>query len=226
MNRPPTSSAGPDELEMISLDQALSGERSLGGWQGLWRRVTSNPLRALSIPLFLLLWETGSHVVSLRYPESAAVVVMPSLEYIVRTEYPRIANFYGVGFVGQVGHEDSYLIATVVLAQNSLFTLLRLLGGSLIGVLVGVAVGLGMGFDRYFRDVVEPPINLFRAIPALAWTPLFLAVVWWETDRSTVVHLAHHVLNYGDQYCQCGEQSVSRVPQVCGHAGSVKMANL
>lgn len=156
----------------ISQPRSMLGKQIL--FRNLWNRIKSNLLRLISIPLFLVAWEVAAHFVASYYPPDRAVIIMPPLEYIFTNEYPKIANFYGVGLGSpQLGHEESYWIATVVLAQNTVITLQRLLVGTLSGAASGIGIGLLISFSPQFRALVETPINVIRTVPMLAWTPLF-----------------------------------------------------
>ena len=41
-------------------------------------------------------------------------------------------------------------------------------------IAMGVGVGLVMGWIRQFRDFIQPPIEVMRAIPPLAIAPMLL----------------------------------------------------
>lgn len=53
-------------------------------------------------------------------------------------------------------------------------TLWRVAVGFLIGAAAGIAAGAAAGYSRIFRELVDPTIQGLRAIPSLAWVPLFI----------------------------------------------------
>ncbi|MEO4001445.1 ABC transporter permease [Mesorhizobium sp. CAU 1732] len=53
-------------------------------------------------------------------------------------------------------------------------TLWRVAVGFLLGAALGIAVGAVAGYSRLFRALVDPTIQGLRAIPSLAWVPLFI----------------------------------------------------
>lgn len=61
----------------------------------------------------------------------------------------------------------------------------------LIGLLTAIPTGLLMGVNHYFRGVLDPPIEFYRAIPPLAYIPL--TVLWFGIDdfqKILVIYLA------------------------------------
>jgi sulfonate transport system permease protein len=53
-------------------------------------------------------------------------------------------------------------------------TLWRVAVGFLIGSVAGILTGAVTGYSRLFREIVDPTIQGLRAIPSLAWVPLFI----------------------------------------------------
>ena len=62
----------------------------------------------------------------------------------------------------------------MVLFENALVTVRRLVIGLVAGIGLGIGVGLLVGMSRWARDVVLPPVLLLRTIPILALIPLFM----------------------------------------------------
>ncbi|MDF3145436.1 MULTISPECIES: ABC transporter permease [unclassified Streptomyces] len=60
------------------------------------------------------------------------------------------------------------------LASDVLPSLLRLTAGYLLAVAVGVGLGLVVGTSRVVRDVLEPVLELFRAIPPPVLVPVIM----------------------------------------------------
>lgn len=60
------------------------------------------------------------------------------------------------------------------LLPHVLATLARVGIGFGIGAAVGILLGAAAGYARLFRDLVDPSLQALRAIPSLAWVPLFI----------------------------------------------------
>jgi sulfonate transport system permease protein len=66
------------------------------------------------------------------------------------------------------------LAATGELALHAAATSLRVALGFAIGVAAGTLAGALAGYGRLFRLAVDPTIQGLRAIPSIAWVPLFI----------------------------------------------------
>ena len=62
-------------------------------------------------------------------------------------------------------------------------SIIRVCIGGAIGIMMGVGVGLLMGWIRQFRDFIQPPIEVMRAIPPLAIAPMLL--IWFGPTATT-----------------------------------------
>lgn len=51
-------------------------------------------------------------------------------------------------------------------------SLARVMGGYLVALIVAVTLGLAIGRSRLAEDVLLPPLEIVRPIPAVAWIPL------------------------------------------------------
>jgi len=130
--------------------------------------------RSLGVLLFLLLWEVGAYLIKLKNPQFHSNI-FPSIAYIFTESLTGIATFATVDLVRT--QQSSVVLALIVLAQNSVVTLTRLLGGSFIGIGVGIMIGIGIGISKLFRRLFGPLLNVVRTVPLLALIPLFL--VWF-----------------------------------------------
>lgn len=54
------------------------------------------------------------------------------------------------------------------------YTSWRVLLGFLIGSLAGTLIGAAAGYSTLIRQLIDPSIQALRAIPSLAWVPLFI----------------------------------------------------
>lgn len=115
---------------------------------------------AVSVLIILALWQYGSSraVVSLLFPSPLSTW--------------RIAV--------QLFHDGSLL--TDVSAS-----LRRISLGFVIGSALGVAVGALMGSFRTIRVLLNPYVQFFRSLPALAWIPA--AMVWLGTGEESKIAL-------------------------------------
>ena len=62
-------------------------------------------------------------------------------------------------------------------ADNLMWSLMRVFSGFVLGAIAGAAIGIAAGWYRGFGTVVRPIIELLRPIPPLAWIPL--AIIWF-----------------------------------------------
>ena len=67
-------------------------------------------------------------------------------------------------------------------------TLLRVAGGFLLGTAAGTVLGALTGYSRAWRQLLDPMLQGLRAIPSIAWVPLF--VLWlgiYEAAKVTLI---------------------------------------
>lgn len=67
-------------------------------------------------------------------------------------------------------------------------TLLRVLFGFLIGAAAGTVCGALTGYSRLWRALLDPMLQGLRAIPSIAWVPLF--ILWlgiFEASKVTLI---------------------------------------
>jgi sulfonate transport system permease protein len=82
---------------------------------------------------------------------------------------------------GRLLPPPSRIIATLLslsaggeLAAHIGITLWRVLSGFVIGAVAGLAIGATAGYFSVFRALIDPSVQALRAIPSLAWVPLFI----------------------------------------------------
>ena len=73
------------------------------------------------------------------------------------------------------------------LAQNVAATLVRLAAGFLIGLGCALALGTLTGLSRAASQLLDPMLQGLRAVPSLAWVPLFL--IWLGIGETSKVML-------------------------------------
>ena len=69
------------------------------------------------------------------------------------------------------------LVLTGELIGHFQISLLRALGGFILGGTLGLLAGLAVGFNRNIEQTVDPTFQMFRTIPTLAVIPLF--ILWF-----------------------------------------------
>ena len=76
----------------------------------------------------------------------------------------------------QVLHAAWELIESGELQQHLQMSLMRLLGGFVIGALAGIAFGLPLGLSPRLRTYAAPTFDVLRQLPSVALIPLFILV--------------------------------------------------
>lgn len=127
---------------------------------GWWRPA----LRVLSLALFFLAWH---------------VATTYRLDLYVR--------FQNVPTPARVLDEALVLFASKAYYVHILASLERIYLGFAIATVLGVGLGLLIGWFKAAEDLLFPPIELLRPIPAVAWVPL--AIMLWPTERSSIVYI-------------------------------------
>ena len=80
------------------------------------------------------------------------------------------------------------LARTGDLQRNTLVTLARVAAGFGIGVTVATIVGAAAGYSPLVRRLLDPSLQALRAIPSIAWVPLF--ILWlgiYEGSKVTLI---------------------------------------
>jgi sulfonate transport system permease protein len=77
-----------------------------------------------------------------------------------------------------------------LLVPNVLASVERVSIGWGVGAAIAIILGLAVGFSRPVESLLDPTLNALRAVPSLAWVPLF--VLWLgigETPKLTLIAL-------------------------------------
>jgi sulfonate transport system permease protein len=80
------------------------------------------------------------------------------------------------------------LAKTGELQRHALATLSRVAAGFGIGVAVGTLLGAITGYSLLVRSFIDPSLQALRAIPSIAWVPLF--ILWlgiFEASKVTLI---------------------------------------
>jgi sulfonate transport system permease protein len=80
------------------------------------------------------------------------------------------------------------LARTGELQRDTLITLWRVAAGFALGAVVGTVVGAATGYSLLLRRLLDPSLQGLRAIPSIAWIPLF--ILWlgiFEASKVTLI---------------------------------------
>jgi sulfonate transport system permease protein len=96
---------------------------------------------------------------------------------------------------GRLAPPPSVIFATFVdlartgdLQRNTLVTLARVAAGFAVGVAVATIIGAATGYSATLRRLLDPSLQALRAIPSIAWVPLF--ILWlgiFEASKVTLI---------------------------------------
>lgn len=96
---------------------------------------------------------------------------------------------------GRLAPPPSVVFATFVdlartgdLQRNTLVTLVRVAAGFGIGVAAATIIGAAAGYSSIVRRLLDPSLQALRAIPSIAWVPLF--ILWlgiFEASKVTLI---------------------------------------
>ena len=113
------------------------------------------------------------------------VILAATWEFVVRMGWSS----------GRLAPPPSVILATFVdlartgeLQRNTLVTLARVAAGFAVGVVVATALGAATGYFPTLRRLLDPSLQALRAIPSIAWVPLF--ILWlgiFEASKVTLI---------------------------------------
>ena len=133
---------------------------------------------------------TRARALSNRWTRPALGLIVPvaaalAWEFIVRMGWAS----------GRLAPPPSVIFATFVdlarsgdLQRNTLVTLTRVAAGFGIGVATATVLGAAAGYSPLVRRLLDPSLQALRAIPSIAWVPLF--ILWlgiFEASKVTLI---------------------------------------
>lgn len=124
----------------------------------------SNLRAAISIVLFLILWEIGAR------SKQWTGVAMP---WIGQIPAPTAVLRVWIGLLGDVGYWQSWYLSFG-----------RVLAGFVAAMLVGIPLGLLMAVSKTFNGIAFPSFEILRPIPPLAWVPV--SIIFWPTQELSI----------------------------------------
>ena len=126
-------------------------------------------LSILGLLFVIILWFLLAEYFKIVNPLTASTI-MPAPYDVFTESLKRMASY-------RYGAEINYGNAFLVIIDNSLITVGRLLGGTTIGVGAGILVGILLGMNKYLNRLFTLPILIIRSVPPLALIPLF--IIWF-----------------------------------------------
>jgi sulfonate transport system permease protein len=95
---------------------------------------------------------------------------------------------------GRLVPPPSVILATLAelarsgeLGRHALATVLRVLSGFALGVAAGTVIGAATAYWQLARRLIDPTLQALRAIPSIAWVPLF--ILWFGIFEASKVIL-------------------------------------
>ncbi len=130
-----------------------------------WSHTATLLLRAASLALCLLAWHWAS---------------TSKLDLGVIT-------FTNVPAPLEVLRAAADLLQSPLLAKHVGASVARVFGGFVAAAVAGVALGLAIGRSRRAADILMPPLEMLRPIPAVAWIPL--AILMFPSSEMSMVFI-------------------------------------
>jgi NitT/TauT family transport system permease protein len=145
-----------DAIDEALLRAAGWSDKPVGLMNRLMRKVRSaRTMRGIAgISVFFVVWYFFT-----------AVVIPPRFEFIPNPVYL---------FMQWISPtpESGVSLFTSVYYQHILVSTARVYAAFFLAIILGVPLGLMLGWNRTFRNMVFPIVELLRPIPPLAWVPL------------------------------------------------------
>jgi NitT/TauT family transport system permease protein len=132
---------------------------------GAGARARSWGLRIASILVCLLLWQQAS----------------------VRHLDLGLLTFQNVPRPGEVVTAALELVRSPKLLQHLGASVSRVFSGFALAAVFGITLGLVIGRSRFAEDVLLPPLEMLRPIPAVAWIPL--AVLMFPSSEMSMIFI-------------------------------------
>lgn len=97
-----------------------------------------------------------------------------------------------VSFQNVPSPRETLLAAGALIQSPKLIThlsasLARVFSGFVAAVVIGIVLGLAIGRSRWLEDVLLPPLEVLRPIPAVAWIPL--AILMFPSSELSMVFI-------------------------------------
>jgi NitT/TauT family transport system permease protein len=147
--------------------------------------VTTSPALANSAPTPQLRTKRLYQPILIRCASLLTCVVL--WHFASTNKWNGIVNFENVPSPGAVCQAAAQLLVSPKF-QNHLFSsLARVSAGFGCAGVLAIAIGLGVGRSRCLSNLLMPPLELLRPIPAVAWIPL--AVLMFPNPEESMVYI-------------------------------------
>jgi NitT/TauT family transport system permease protein len=140
---------------------------------------------AVSVIVFLILWEIGSRSKQWMAPEFFTPVKellgamgfnKSYLPWIGAIPAPSAVLASWGHVLGQKGYWQSWYLS-----------FFRVMGGFVTAMLIGIPFGLVLAVSRIFRGIAFPVFEVLRPIPPLAWVPV--SIIFWPTQEMAITFI-------------------------------------
>lgn len=117
-----------------------------------------------------------------------SISIIVGLWYLAtKYQWDFYVRFDNIPSPGAVLHDFLALGHSEVFYKNMWVSLERIFAGFAIAAVSGVMLGMLIGRYRLAKDMLFPPIELMRPIPAIAWVPI--SIMLWPTNESSIVFI-------------------------------------
>lgn len=145
-------------------------------------RLTKSKIRNISgVIIFVIIWEVAAHILAQRLEFGSTI--LPTIEDVFLS-IPKLAVQWKA--LGAVEITESWPIAILVLLKQSGITVLRVIGGTIIGMFLGIILGLLSTLNNTINRLITLPVQFARQIPLLVLIPLFLL---WFGGREIGIYI-------------------------------------
>lgn len=119
----------------------------------------------------------------------ASVVICIALWHIASTRHLNLGliTFANVPSPQEVVTATLELLHSPKLWAHVSSSLYRVFAGFLAAALIGIGLGLAIGRSRWAEDILLPPLELLRPIPAVAWIPL--AILMFPSSELSMIFI-------------------------------------
>jgi NitT/TauT family transport system permease protein len=98
-----------------------------------------------------------------------------------------LVTFQNVPSPKDVFDAAASLLASPKLGMHLRASILRVFAGFATALVAGIGLGLVIGRSRILEDVLMPPLEMLRPIPAVAWIPL--AILMFPSSEMSMVYI-------------------------------------
>jgi len=152
------------------------------------KKILSNPVfwrGAVSIAVFLILWEIGSRSKQWMAPE----FFTPFKEFLGAMGFKKDY----LPWVGAVPAPSAVLDSWIAVFvdrsywQSWYMSFFRVMSGFIAAMIIGIPFGLSLAMSRVAHGIGFPVFEVLRPIPPLAWVPA--SIIFWPTQESAITFI-------------------------------------